>query len=122
MVPSNVMKPARTLPRWVPLVLLFGLLPLAIHFLQEPAACGANVQVHRDSPVVMYSTGWCPYCAKARAYFRRCEIRFVEYDVEKSAQNLAQFQALNGRGVPLIMVGDRRLEGFSVQSFEALLK
>ena len=121
MVPSNDMTPARALPRWVPLLLLFGLLPSAIYYLQEPAACVA-MQGRTDSPIVMYSTNWCPYCAKARAYFRRCEIRFVEYDIEASAQNLAQFQALNGRGIPLIMIGDKRLDGFSVRSFEALLK
>jgi glutaredoxin len=121
MLPSNDMKPARAMPRWVPLLLLFGLLPLAIHYLQEPAAC-VVMQGQRDTPVVMYSTNWCPYCAKARAYFRRCEIRFVEYDIEASAQNRVQFQALNGRGIPLIMIGDKRLDGFSVRSFEALSK
>jgi glutaredoxin len=118
----NAIEQKRALPRWLPLVLLFGVLPFVIHYMYEPAACGKNLQVQREPPVVMYSTNWCPYCAKARAYFRRCGIGYIEYDVEASAQNLAQFKALNGRGVPLIMIGDQRLEGFSAQAFEALLK
>jgi glutaredoxin len=118
----NVMKPARARTRWLPLVLLFGVLPVALHYAFEPAACGENVQVQPDARVVMYSTSWCPYCAKARAYFKRCGISYFEYDIEASAQNLAQFRALNGHGVPLIMIGDKRMEGFNARSFESLLK
>ena len=70
----------------------------------------------------MYSTPWCPYCKKAREYFKRHQFSYVEYDIEASATNLENFRALNGNGVPLILVGDRRLQGFSPQSFEALLK
>ncbi len=115
------MKPTRYLPLVLLLTLFFGALPAAVQYLYEPAAVEEQgVQV--DSPVVMYSTQWCPYCSKARAYFERHKIAYVEYDIEASAQNRAQFQALNGRGVPLILVGDKRMEGFSVQSFEALLK
>jgi glutaredoxin len=76
---------------------------------------------HFKSPVIMYSTRWCPYCIKARDYFNRHQFSYVEYDIETSATNLENFQALNGNGVPLILAGDRRMQGFSPQSFEALL-
>jgi glutaredoxin len=75
-----------------------------------------------DAPVVMYSTRWCPYCRNARAYFERHKIAYVEYDIEASPENRARFEARNGRGVPLIFVGDKRMQGFSAPSFEALLK
>ena len=63
--------------------------------------------------VVMYATTWCPHCAKARAYFRSRNIPFVEHDIERSAEGLAQYRQHGGRGVPLIFVGKQRMSGFS---------
>ena len=112
---------ARYLPVWLLLVLFFGVLPVVVRYLYEPASADEQ-DVRINVPVVMYSTQWCPYCRTARAYFERHKIAFVEYDIEASEQNRAQFQALNGRGVPLILVGDKRMQGFNARSFEALLK
>ncbi|MEO8717509.1 MAG: glutaredoxin domain-containing protein [Burkholderiales bacterium] len=72
-------------------------------------------------PVVMYATSWCPYCAKARAYFARSGIAYVEHDVEKSANASAEFKRLGGRGVPLIVVGREQMDGFSEVAFEFLM-
>lgn len=47
----------------------------------------------------MYSTKWCPYCHRAREYFKRHSFDYVEYDIEASAENLAKFRELGGRGV-----------------------
>ena len=72
-------------------------------------------------PVVMYATSWCPYCAKARAYFSKKGIAYTEYDVEKSPAANAEFRRLGGRGVPLIFVGREKMSGFSEEGFDALL-
>lgn len=70
--------------------------------------------------VVMYSTEWCGYCKKARKYFQQKGIPFVEYDIEKNATAKRQYDALGGRGVPVIVFGKQRMNGFSVASFERL--
>ena len=72
-------------------------------------------------PVVMYATSWCGYCAKARAYFAKNRIAYVEYDVEKNPTANAEFKRLGGRGVPLIVHGGNMMRGFSEQSFEAFM-
>ena len=72
-------------------------------------------------PVVMYATAWCPYCAKARAYFRKNGIAYIEHDVEKSAEAKAEMARLGGKGVPLIVLGRAAMNGFSESGFEALL-
>ena len=84
---------------------------------QEPSA-PASASV----PIVMYSTSWCPYCAKARAYFESNHIEYVEHDIEASADAKAEFKRLHGRVVPLILVGRERLDGFSELSFEFALE
>ncbi len=101
-------------------LLLMGL-PTARDYLSGPEAVERHGQ-HLTSPVIMYGTRWCPYCKKARDYFKRHQISYIEYDIEASAENLEKFRALNGHGVPLILVGERRMQGFNPRAFEALLK
>ena len=73
------------------------------------------------SGVVMYSTAWCAFCKKARAYFQQEGIRFAERDVEISAAANVEYKRLGGRGVPLIVVGSQVMTGFSEKRFEDLL-
>lgn len=63
--------------------------------------------------VVMYSTGWCPYCARARALFERKGIAFREIDIETDAELRAEMLTRSGRrSVPQIFVGERHVGGF----------
>jgi glutaredoxin-like YruB-family protein len=71
--------------------------------------------------VVMYATSWCPYCEKARVLFRSQGVTFTEHDIEKSAEARAEHKRLGGRGVPLIVVGDKTLKGFNEQKIRAAL-
>lgn len=70
--------------------------------------------------VVMYSTSWCGYCKKARKHFTSKNIAFTEYDIEKNARAKKEYDALNGRGVPVILVGKQRMNGFTASRFDYL--
>lgn len=83
------------------------------------AAQDAQPQSPQPVAIVMYSTAWCPYCAKARAYFKRTNTAYVEHDIERSADAHAEFRRLGGRGVPLILVGGEKLRGFNELAFES---
>lgn len=72
--------------------------------------------------VVIYTTAWCPYCKKARAYLQRKGVAFTEYDVETSAEGKAKYQQLGRGGVPIIFVGERRVNGFDEGTLERLLE
>jgi len=98
---------------------MFRALVLAIAF---ATAAGASPARAESTPeIVMYATSWCPYCAKARAYFAQSGIAYVEHDVEKSAIARAEFKRLGGRAVPLIVVGREKMNGFSEVGFEFLM-
>jgi len=71
--------------------------------------------------VKMYATSWCPYCAKARAYFARRNIAYVEVDIEKSKEGRAEYDRLGARGIPVILVGPQRMNGFSEARLSQLL-
>jgi len=70
--------------------------------------------------VVMYSTSWCAYCKKAKKYFRRKGISFTEYDIEKNAKAKRQYEKMGAKGVPVILVGNKRMNGFSEKGFERI--
>lgn len=72
--------------------------------------------------VVMYGTTWCGVCKKAKRYFEHNGIGYKEYDVEKSDKGKKDFKKLNGRGVPIILVGNQRMNGFSAASFEKMYR
>jgi len=72
--------------------------------------------------VVMYSTDWCGYCKKARKYFKRNNISFTDYDIEKDKQAKKEYDKMGARGVPVILVGKKRMNGFSEKGFERIYK
>ncbi|MES9898761.1 MAG: glutaredoxin family protein [Sedimenticola sp.] len=72
--------------------------------------------------VVMYSTSWCVYCKKAKKYFKKNNIRFTEYDIENNSKAKRQYKKMGATGVPVILVGNKRMNGFSEQGFEHIYK
>lgn len=70
--------------------------------------------------VVMYSAEWCGVCKRAKAYFQKNKIPFTEHDIDKSEKARKDYEKLNGRGVPIILVGKQRMNGFSASRFEKM--
>ncbi len=70
--------------------------------------------------VVMYSAVWCGVCKKAKNYFKKNQIPFKEYDIDTSEKGRRDYKKLNGRGVPIILVGKQRMNGFSASRFESM--
>jgi len=70
--------------------------------------------------VIMYSAAWCGYCKQSRQYFQRNGISFVEYDIEKNQNARRSYNAIGGNGVPVILVGNKRLNGFTVADFQGI--
>jgi glutaredoxin len=69
----------------------------------------------------MYSTTWCGFCKKARAYLAQNNIPYREIDIEESPANRDQYKAHGGKGVPMFILGERRLRGFSEEKFAQFL-
>jgi len=71
--------------------------------------------------IVMYSAEWCGVCKRAKRYFAAHGVSYADdIDIDASAANRQHFEALGGRGVPLILVGAERMDGFDPQLFEAM--
>ncbi len=70
--------------------------------------------------VIMYSTSWCGYCKKAREYFHKKGIKYREYDIEKSRSAKRAYDKIDGQGVPVILVGNKKMTGFSEAGFRRI--
>jgi glutaredoxin len=76
----------------------------------------------QPAEVKMYMTDWCGYCKKAREFMTRKGVRHVELDIEKVPAARAEYDRLGARGVPVILVGAQRMNGYSEERLAAMLK
>ena len=62
--------------------------------------------------VVMYATGWCPYCDRARELLTKRGLAFKEIDVDEDVRLREEMIARSGRGtVPQIFIGAKHIGG-----------
>ncbi len=67
----------------------------------------------------LYSTKWCGFCKKARAFLDANGIRYREVDIERSAVDNQRYKQLGGNGVPFLVRGDEKIQGFSKERYTA---
>jgi len=72
--------------------------------------------------VVVYGTATCPYCAQARDYLKGRQVAFGDFDVKDGAKGQRDYAALGAKVVPVILIGNRRLEGFNQKAIDDALK
>jgi glutaredoxin 3 len=85
----------------------------------------AHVPTHEDvqaayhaTPVLMFSTTWCPHCNRARKFFQANGLRYVDRDIDSDASANAELKRRTGHtAIPLIEVDGQQLEpGFDEQA------
>lgn len=63
-------------------------------------------------PVDIYTTGWCPYCHRAKALLKRKGVTYNEIDASAGEMRQAMIQRANGRmTVPQIFIGPTHVGG-----------
>jgi glutaredoxin len=68
--------------------------------------------------VVLYSAQWCGYCRKAKAYLAEKGIVYREIDIDNPEGLASYAQAGGGKGVPLLIAGAQRVQGFSQSAYD----
>jgi glutaredoxin 3 len=63
-------------------------------------------------PAVIYLTGWCPYCQRARGLLTAKGAAITEINVDDDAKFREEMVARSGRrSVPQIFIGDKHVGG-----------
>ena len=73
-----------------------------------------------NNPVI-YTAKWCGYCKKALAYLNTNKIFYQNIDIETTDGHIA-FTKINNnnKGIPLLLIGGQRLQGFSENAYDKL--
>jgi glutaredoxin 3 len=65
-----------------------------------------------SAAITIYTTAWCPYCAKAKALLSQKGVTYHEIDIEADPTQRATMMERSGRRtVPQIFIGDRHIGG-----------
>lgn len=109
--------------KWVVVLAVFG----AGLYLGKPFWSGKQVSAVSTAnvaqpEVILYATDWCGYCAATRQLFDANGIAYTELDIEKTSAGYEGHKKLNGNGVPLIVIGDKVIRGYSEGEIRSSLK
>jgi glutaredoxin 3 len=62
--------------------------------------------------IVVYTTGWCPYCQRARSLLTEKGLEIEEINVDEDGKLREEMIARSGRRtVPQIFIGDKHVGG-----------
>lgn len=98
--------------RWLVIILLL-LVGLTHWYANRGLAAGDPRQSTGSDGVVMLSATWCGYCDRLRQDLDRSGLSYRELDIERDPEGVAAWKAINGRGVPLTVVGQTLVPGYN---------
>ena len=87
-------------------------------FSTQPAAMGKSArEIDPQCDVVLFTTPSCGYCKKAKKLLKDTDVAWCEKDINYSQENKNVFHSLGGRGVPLMVAGDKILKGYERNAY-----
>ncbi len=72
--------------------------------------------------IKIYTTPTCPWCRRAKEYFKQMGLPFTELDVSKDPRAAEEMVRKSGQmGVPVIEIGSNIIVGFDKAKIDRLL-
>ena len=76
-----------------------------------------------DKKVTIYTTNICPWCIKAKEFFKENKISYKEKNGQEEPKLANELLEKSGQmGVPVIVVGDSVIIGFNKERIKKALK
>lgn len=85
---------------------------------RRPPRKAAAEKKRFEGTIELYVTSWCPVCVDAEKYLKQMGYPYVKYDIEKDGAAKRRNDGYPGRGVPLVVVGEKNFRGFSGDTLE----
>lgn len=85
---------------------------------ESPRPAGVTIAGARPDQVVLYCTTLSAGCKGLRAHLAKRSIDHLDKELTSDSVAQAEFEALGGLGVPLVVFGDRLLHGYYPSGFE----
>ncbi len=77
--------------------------------------------MYKPPRITVYTTDRCAHCRDLKTFLSRHRLGFREANISRDRRAQKEFEQLGARGVPLILVGERRLNGFDPARLKHLL-
>jgi glutaredoxin 3 len=72
--------------------------------------------------VILFTSGSCPWCGRAKSYLRQKGIRVKEVRVDKDPDAAKDVVRMTGQmGVPVLLIGTAKIVGFDKGRIDRLL-
>ena len=72
--------------------------------------------------VILFSSGSCPWCGRAKSYLRQKGVRVKEVRVDKDPDAAKDVVRMTGQmGVPVLLIGTAKIVGFDKGRIDRLL-
>jgi len=72
--------------------------------------------------VVLFSSGSCPWCSRARRYLRQNGIRVKDIRVDRNPDAIKDVKRETGQtGIPVLLIGRAKIVGFDKPKIDRLL-
>jgi glutaredoxin len=81
-----------------------------------PSKTGSRIRI------TLYSSSNCPNCRQLKQLLQKHKLAFTEFNVEKSRRAFIELQRLGSRGVPVLLIGKARIDGFQPQKVDQELR
>jgi glutaredoxin len=70
----------------------------------------------------LYTAQGCGHCRQLKSHLQRLKVPFQELDIGRNRRAHSEWQRLGARGVPVLLVGDERLDGYDPKRLDKLLR
>ncbi|CAK9891080.1 MULTISPECIES: glutaredoxin family protein [Pseudomonas] len=71
-----------------------------------------STQARSDARVTLYATAWCGYCKDFRRFLDRHGVAYQEFDIDKDVTARQRYEALGGRGIPILDINGVQLRQY----------
>jgi len=88
----------------------------------QPVRQAGPLNINDAPDVLMLGAAWCPACKAATRFFVKNNINYCEYDMEKDAIGAKLYREVDGRGVPILFIGEHRIQGFNAATVTRALQ
>ncbi len=79
--------------------------------------------VKMTKKVIVYTTGTCPWCQRAKEFLKGKKVKFEEVRVDQDRKRAEEMIEKSGQtGVPVIEIGDNIIIGFDQEAIEEALE
>jgi len=72
--------------------------------------------------VLLYSASWCGKSKRAKQFLESKGVAYQEIDIDQRAGAREDLAALRSPGVPVLVIGDRKIIGFNEKAYQYLVE